>query len=113
MTTSDSKALGALAFSGTWRGYQQHALEAFEAGRKRGQQQTHIVAPPGSGKTLLGLELPRRLGARALVLAPNTAVQAQWLRAAGAFGAGPAVAAADPSAPIARLTYQSPCQLAG
>jgi hypothetical protein len=111
MTTADSAALGALAFTGTWRGYQQHALEAFEAGRKRGQRQTHIVAPPGSGKTLLGMELLRRLGARALVLAPNTAVQAQWLRTAAAFGAGPAVAAADPSAPIACLTYQSLCQL--
>jgi superfamily II DNA or RNA helicase len=111
MTTADSAALGALAFSGTWRGYQQLALDAFEAGRKRGQQQTHIVAPPGSGKTLLGMELLRRLGARALVLAPNTAVQAQWLRTAAAFGAGPAVATADPTAPIACLTYQSLCQL--
>ena len=89
MTTADSAALGALAFSGTWRGYQQLALEAFEAGRKRGQQQSHIVAPPGSGKTLLGMELIRRLlGTRALVLAPNTAVQAQWLRTAGTFEPG-------------------------
>ncbi|HET7013452.1 MAG TPA: DEAD/DEAH box helicase family protein [Streptosporangiaceae bacterium] len=112
MTSTDSEsALGALAFKGTWRGYQQLALDAFEAGLRSGQQQTHIVAPPGSGKTLLGLELVRRLGTRALVLAPNTAVQAQWLRTAGAFGAEPGVAAADPSAPIACLTYQSLCQL--
>ena len=112
MTTADSEpALAALAFKGTWRGYQQLALDAFEAGRKAGQQQTHIVAPPGSGKTLLGMEIVRRLGTRALVLVPNTAVQTQWLRTAGAFGAEPGVAAADPSAPIACLTYQSLCQL--
>ena len=37
---------------------------------------------PGSGKTLLGMEIVRRLGAPALVLVPNSAVQAQWLRAA-------------------------------
>src|ERR1700752_3980280 len=111
MATADSQALGALVFPGTWRGYQQLAVEAFEAGRRRGLQQTHIVAPPGSGKTLLGLELVRRLGTRALVLAPHTAVQAQWLRTAWAFGAEPGVASAYPSAPIACLTYQSLCQL--
>jgi superfamily II DNA or RNA helicase len=102
---------GALAFTGTWRGYQQLALAAFEADRARGELATHIVAPPGSGKTLLGMELIRRLGSRALVLVPNTAVQAQWLRTADAFGASPGVAAADPAAPIACLTYQSLCQL--
>ncbi len=100
-----------LAFQGTWRGYQRLALEAFEADRKRGQLQTHIVAPPGSGKTLLGMELIRRLGARALVLVPNTAVQAQWLRTAAAFGAPDGFASANPSATIACLTYQSLCQL--
>src|SRR5439155_385634 len=71
----------------------------------------YVVAPPGSGKTLLGMEMVRRLGTRALVLAPNTAVQQQWLRTAGEFGAAAGVAAADPSAPVACLTYQSLCQL--
>ncbi|MBO0832794.1 MAG: DEAD/DEAH box helicase family protein, partial [Actinobacteria bacterium] len=69
-----------LAFRGTWRGYQELALAAFEADRASSNRQTYIVAPPGSGKTLLGMEIIRRLGARALVLVPNTAVQAQWLR---------------------------------
>jgi superfamily II DNA or RNA helicase len=100
-----------LAFSGTWRRYQALALDAFEADRRNGERRTHILAPPGSGKTLLGMELLRRLGARALVLVPNTAVQAQWLRTAGEFGAAPGLAAADPDAPIACLTYQALCQL--
>lgn len=38
----------------------------------------HLVAPPGSGKTLMGLELARVNGRRALVLAPTTVIKAQW-----------------------------------
>ncbi|MBO0825140.1 MAG: DEAD/DEAH box helicase family protein, partial [Actinobacteria bacterium] len=100
-----------LAFRGTWRGYQELALAAFEADRASSNRQTYIVAPPGSGKTLLGMEIIRRLGARALVLVPNTAVQAQWLRTAGSFGAPEGFAAADPAAVLACLTYQALCQL--
>jgi superfamily II DNA or RNA helicase len=103
--------LSQLAFGGTWRTYQQLALGAFDADRKHRRRRTHIVAPPGSGKTLLGVEMVRRLGHRALVLVPNTAVQEQWLRAAAEFGAPPGLAAADPSAPLACLTYQALCQL--
>ncbi len=111
MGQAEQGALGSLAFRGTWRGYQQLALNAFEADRGRAQSHTHIVAPPGSGKTLLGMELIRRLGGRALVLVPNTAVQAQWLRTAATFGAAAGLAAADPAAAIACLTYQALCQL--
>ena len=50
---------------------------------------THIVAPPGSGKTLLGVELIRRVGKRALVLAPNQGIQQQWPRAVGEFTPNP------------------------
>src|SRR4051794_1446784 len=57
------------------------------------------------------MEIVRRLGQRALVLAPNSAIQAQWLRAAAAFGAEPGVAAADADAPIACLTYQALARL--
>ena len=58
-------------FAGAWRRYQELALEAFERDREAGRRHTHIVAPPGSGKTLLGVELARRIGAPALVLAPE------------------------------------------
>jgi superfamily II DNA or RNA helicase len=44
------------------------------AGRK-----FHFVAPPGSGKTLIGLELVRRLGNKAVVFSPNQAIQEQWI----------------------------------
>jgi superfamily II DNA or RNA helicase len=111
VTTTAEPQIGRLAFDGTWRHYQALALEAFENDRRGGHRQTHIVAPPGSGKTLLGVEIVRRLGARALVLVPNTAVQEQWLQAVTKFGAPAGLAAADPSAPVACLTYQALCQL--
>jgi superfamily II DNA or RNA helicase len=111
VTATAAPEIGALAFGGTWRRYQALALDAFEDDRRHRRRRTHIVAPPGSGKTLLGMEIVRRLGTRALVLVPNTAVQEQWVRAAGRFGAPPGLAAADPSAPIACLTYQALCQL--
>jgi superfamily II DNA or RNA helicase len=53
----------------------------------------------------------RRLAEPALVLVPNTAVQAQWLRAVQMFGDDSTVAAPDTSALISVLTYQSLCQL--
>ncbi len=99
-----------LSFTGTWRGYQQLALDAFEADRAGGLS-THIVAPPGSGKTLLGMEIIRRIGGHALVLVPNTAVQQQWLRTARGFGAPPDSRRPTRSAGIACLTYQALCQL--
>jgi superfamily II DNA or RNA helicase len=51
-----------LKFGGEWRRYQRAALAAFERDLKAGNTRTHIIAPPGSGKTLLGVELIRRVG---------------------------------------------------
>jgi superfamily II DNA or RNA helicase len=111
VTAVNAPEISQLAFRGQWRRYQMLALHAFEADRRKGARSTYILAPPGSGKTLLGMEIVRRLGARALVLAPNSAIQAQWLRAAGEFSAPAGLAAADPAAPLACLTYQALCQL--
>lgn len=65
-----------LAFPQPWRRYQTLALQAFEQDKRHASQRTYIVAPPGSGKTLIGIDIVRRLGTRALVLVPNSAVQA-------------------------------------
>ena len=35
----------------------------------------HIVAPPGSGKTIVGLELIRRFESPVVVFAPTTTIQ--------------------------------------
>ena len=102
----------ALSFDGDWRPYQRAALAAFEKDRQHDRKRTHIVAPPGSGKTLLGVELIRRVGKRALVLAPNQGIQQQWPRAVAHFTRTPAdVAGADVLKPIACLSYQALCQL--
>jgi superfamily II DNA or RNA helicase len=104
-----------LQFGGEWRRYQRAALAAFERDLKHGNTNTHIVAPPGSGKTLLGVELIRRVGKRALVLAPNQAIQQQWPRAVMQFtktrAAAADIAGADVTKPIACLSYQALCQL--
>ena len=103
-----------LSFGGDWRRYQKDAIAAFERDRAAGQRRTHIVAPPGSGKTLVGVELVRRIGRRALVLTPNSAVQMQWPRAVRKFGSPADVsrtAGPEPAFPIAVMTYQSLCQL--
>ncbi len=38
----------------------------------------NIVAAPGSGKTVLGLELIRRIGEPCLIFSPTTAIREQW-----------------------------------
>lgn len=60
-----------------WRPYQAQVLAAFE--RSVADRHFHIVAAPGSGKTILGLEAARRAGRPTLVLAPTLALRDQWL----------------------------------
>lgn len=38
----------------------------------------HVIAPPGSGKTLLGLEIVQQIGNRTLILAPTLTIRNQW-----------------------------------
>jgi superfamily II DNA or RNA helicase len=40
----------------------------------------HVVAPPGSGKTVLGLEVALRLNKPVLILAPTLAIRNQWVQ---------------------------------
>ncbi len=63
-------------FDGTFRSYQQDVLDHANEHLKDGR--IHIVAAPGSGKTILGLELIRRLGAPTLILSPSVTIRQQW-----------------------------------
>lgn len=63
-------------FKGKFRDYQQRVLDRADQYLKDGK--IHIVAAPGSGKTVLGLELIRRLGAPCIVFSPTTAIRQQW-----------------------------------
>ncbi len=100
-----------LAFTLTWRGYQTDVLA--KASSFMTDQRVHIVAPPGSGKTMLGLELMRRARRPAIVLAPTVVVRDQWVaRLAEAFtpdGAVPAYVSMDLAHPglLTVATYQA------
>ena len=65
-----------VSFRGTFRSYQQEVLDG--AGQYLADGRLHIVAAPGSGKTVLGLELLRRTGAPTLILSPTVTVRHQW-----------------------------------
>lgn len=70
------KDFSKISFKWTFRDYQQKVLENSGMHLKDGK--IHIVAAPGSGKTILGLELIRRIGAPALVLSPSVSIRQQW-----------------------------------
>lgn len=108
-----SGELSRLRFPGEWRRYQELAFAAFDGDRAVGRHRTHLVAPPGSGKTVIGIELVRRLGRPALVLVPSQAVQAQWVAAIGRCGGADLVATEVDGAqrPVTVLTYQALCRL--
>ena len=72
----DPAMLGEMQFKGTWRDYQARVLDEFE--QHFGDERLHIVAAPGAGKTVLGLEIIRRIGRPALVFAPTIAIREQW-----------------------------------
>ncbi len=96
-----------------WRPYQAQVLGAFD--ESVADRHFHIVAAPGSGKTVLGLEAARRVGRPALVLAPTLALRDQWVarfrahfvEAAAALPDG--FASVDLAAPgiLTMVTYQA------
>lgn len=65
-----------LKFKFTWRSYQEQFLSRFQDHMQDGH--LHIVAPPGSGKTILGIEMLVRVNKPTLVLAPTLTIRNQW-----------------------------------
>lgn len=65
-----------LRFQGEWREYQARVLEELTA--HLDDNHLHIVAAPGSGKTILGLETMRRIGQPSVILAPSLTIRNQW-----------------------------------
>lgn len=66
-----------LSFQGTWRDYQERVLK--ELDRHLHDNHLHVVAAPGSGKTILGLEVMRRIGKPSIILAPTITIRNQWI----------------------------------
>ena len=77
MAAPDPQPQPSWRFAGTFRPYQQRILERFDDLKQ--DHRIHIVAAPGSGKTILGLELICRLGQPALILAPTITIRDQWI----------------------------------
>jgi superfamily II DNA or RNA helicase len=68
--------LSRMQFRGAWRDYQAQVLD--DMAERLADGRLHVVAAPGAGKTILGLEIVRRLGRTALVFAPTVAIRDQW-----------------------------------
>lgn len=105
MTADGTACWEGLAPTFAWRKSQRHLLELCGHVTDR---RWHVCAPPGAGKTLVGLELARWHGTRTLVLSPTTAIRDQWRGAVTSFGAPRGFASTDLDRPAAlySLTYQ-------
>ncbi|SDT09397.1 DEAD/DEAH box helicase family protein [Microterricola viridarii] len=92
-------------FQGTLRGYQAEVLQQVTT---TPDDPLHIVAPPGSGKTLLALLLAVRDGRRALALAPTVTIRQQWQRTALQLAPDAEQVSSTPDrlADLTVLTYQ-------
>ncbi|MBQ3150962.1 MAG: DEAD/DEAH box helicase family protein [Clostridia bacterium] len=70
------KDFSKVRFKWTFRDYQQTVLDNSQKHLK--DKRIHIVAAPGSGKTILGLELIRRQNSPALIMSPSVTIRQQW-----------------------------------
>jgi superfamily II DNA or RNA helicase len=100
MTTSP---FSSLRFRQPFWHYQELILDVVERQQDK-DRKYHIVAPPGSGKTIVGLELVRRFERPAVVFCPTTTIQQQWQEKAGLFTDDPEWVAAHVSMDATRLT---------
>lgn len=66
-----------IIFKYPWRNYQKRVLDELE--EHLDDNHLHVIAPPGSGKTVLGLEVMTRLNKPTLILAPTIAIRNQWV----------------------------------
>lgn len=102
-----------LRFKGTLRPSQADVMDLARRKLATGKRHLHLVAPPGSGKTVIGLCLWAELArCPALVLSPNSAIQAQWVAKLDHFAVAdgpPPHASLNPEEPglFTSLTYQS------
>lgn len=75
MSTKTS-LLQELKFKGIWRSYQQRVLN--ELDYHLDDSKLNIVAAPGAGKTILGIEVLRRLNNPVFILTPTITIKNQW-----------------------------------
>ncbi len=66
-----------IQFIHAWRPYQARVLKELE--QYLDDDKLHLVAPPGSGKTIIGLQVALQLNKPTLILAPSIAIREQWI----------------------------------
>ena len=66
-----------ITFCYEWRSYQAKVL--WNLDKHLENRHLHLVAPPGSGKTVLGLEVMLKLKGPTFILAPTLAIRNQWV----------------------------------
>jgi len=66
-----------MTFRRTWRAYQSRLLSNLDGYLQN--RRLHLVAAPSSGKTVLGLEVIKRVNQPTLVLAPTITIRDQWV----------------------------------
>ncbi|MGZ9586706.1 DEAD/DEAH box helicase family protein [Paenibacillus marinisediminis] len=65
-----------ISFRHSWRSYQKRILD--ELDHHLDNRHLHLVAPPGSGKTVLGLEVMLRVNGPTFIVAPTLTIKNQW-----------------------------------
>lgn len=98
--------------SGQLRPSQLDASKVLRQQLAKGDRKLHVVAPPGSGKTVLGLHVWSELvKKKAVVLSPTSAIQSQWMeRARDLFNYAPPEMEEENTPEfgwLTSLTYQS------
>lgn len=73
----DAAPFDQMTFCYPWRDYQAAVLADLTV--HLDDRKLHVVAAPGAGKTVLGLEVMRRIGKPTLILAPSLAIRNQWV----------------------------------
>lgn len=66
-----------IKFKYSWRPYQERTLN--QVSKYIMDKKVHVVAAPGSGKTVLGLELARYLKNPVIIFAPTVTIKNQWV----------------------------------
>ena len=112
MSKSILPEFGSIKFGGKLRPSQVAAVSVISPQLEVDGKHLHIVAPPGSGKTVLGLYVWSDLvRLPTLVLSPNSAIQAQWAARTDLFDLDGKedFISTDPKNPglLTSLTYQS------
>lgn len=75
----DPSLLTNMYFRGEFWQSQKLILEKFEQKISTVERKFYVVSPPGSGKTIVGLEIAKQIAKNTLVLTPNFSTQDQWI----------------------------------